>query len=477
VSLSSSVLTRGIGRLIAGALLVCTGALSQELEISISPNPVGSGARAAGMADAFLAVADDATAASWNPAGLIQLERPEVSIVGSLNAIYERLDADDHPEFNSDQNDWNADLNYLSFVYALPKLVLGHNLTVSLSYQRKYDFSRRLRLKYNTNAVLVGNVLSSFLKMDFEQTGGLSAFTPAVAVEITPRLSVGAALNIWRSSFLSENSWEQQTQTKIAVYGGVMKNTVVSSEDRYEDFSGENLTLGVLWRATEKWSLGLRHDTGFTGKADFRSNNLMRSINLPSAHNLFTGIDTQVDAAKETRKVTFPASWAAGVAFRTSDRLTLSCDVTRTDWNDYYFEDGAGRKFSLTNAAPLNQTLAKPHFDPTYTIRLGAEYVLIPKRPEEALKYLWTLRGGLFRDEEPASGARRSDPSRGSGNPEAFYGAAVGVGCQMLQRVNIDVAYQLRFGTGVNRDLVRGVEGFEEDVIQHRVLVSTVVYF
>ena len=467
--------------MIAGALLVCTGALSQELEISISPNPVGSGARAAGMADAFLAVADDATAASWNPAGLIQLERPEVSIVGSLNAIYERLDADDHPEFHSDQNDWNAGLNYLSFVYPLPKLVLGHNLTVSLSYQRKYDFSRRLRLKYDTSAVLAGNVLSSFLKMDFEQTGGLSAFTPAVAVEITPRLSVGAALNIWRSSFLSENSWEQQTQTKIAVHGSVMTDTLVSSKDRYEDFSGENLTLGVLWRATEKWSLGLRHDTGFTGEADFRSSNLIRGMNLPSAHNLFAGIYTQAGAVKETRKITFPASWAAGVAFRPSDRLTLSCDVTRTDWNDYYFEDGAGRKFSLTNAAPLNQILVKPpHFDPTYTVRLGAEYVFIPKRPEEeTLKYLWTLRGGLFRDEEPASGGWRSDllSDRGSGNPEAFYGAAVGVGCQMLQRVNIDVAYQARFGNGVNKDLVRGIKGFEEDVVQHRILVSTVVYF
>jgi hypothetical protein len=105
--------------------------------------------------------------------------------------------------------------------------------------------------------------------------------------------------------------------------------------------------------------------------------------------------------------------------------------------------------------------------------------VLLPKIPEETLKYLWTLRGGLFRDEEPASGARQSvlSPGRGSGNPEPFYGAAVGVGCQMFQRVNIDAAYQIRFGNDVNRDLVRGVKGFDEDVVQHRILLSTVVYF
>ena len=33
------------------------------------------------MSSAFIALADDATAASWNPAGLIQLEKPELSVV------------------------------------------------------------------------------------------------------------------------------------------------------------------------------------------------------------------------------------------------------------------------------------------------------------------------------------------------------------------------------------------------------------
>ena len=43
----------------------------QEFNFGSSPNPVGSGARALGWGSAFIAVADDATAASWNPGGLI----------------------------------------------------------------------------------------------------------------------------------------------------------------------------------------------------------------------------------------------------------------------------------------------------------------------------------------------------------------------------------------------------------------------
>src|SRR5687767_10612774 len=66
--------------------------LPPSLNFATSPAPVGSGARAAGKSFAFIAVADDATAASHNPGGLVQLERPEVSAVGSYYIRYEWQD-------------------------------------------------------------------------------------------------------------------------------------------------------------------------------------------------------------------------------------------------------------------------------------------------------------------------------------------------------------------------------------------------
>src|SRR5579862_6685071 len=39
---------------------------------------LGVGARAMGLSGAFAAVADDASAVYWNPAGLVQLDRPEL---------------------------------------------------------------------------------------------------------------------------------------------------------------------------------------------------------------------------------------------------------------------------------------------------------------------------------------------------------------------------------------------------------------
>src|SRR5438067_1224172 len=48
---------------------------------------LGAGARAAGMGDAFVAVADDVTAAYWNPAGLAQIRQTEVEAMQNTSLV------------------------------------------------------------------------------------------------------------------------------------------------------------------------------------------------------------------------------------------------------------------------------------------------------------------------------------------------------------------------------------------------------
>src|SRR5713101_8041536 len=88
--------------------------LPPSLNFATSPAPVGSGARAQGKAQAFIGVADDATAASHNPAGLVQLERPEVSLVGSYFLLLERQDITRPDTDLADQNLHHFNINYLS---------------------------------------------------------------------------------------------------------------------------------------------------------------------------------------------------------------------------------------------------------------------------------------------------------------------------------------------------------------------------
>lgn len=233
----------------------------------------------------------------------------------------------------------------------------------------------------------------------------------------------------------------------------------------------------MLWSLSDKWSMGARYDTAFTGRALYRETETGWQDAL---RNVFwSGNLTGWSIPKrEKRQLRFPATLALGNAFRVNDRLTLSMDVTRTDWNDFYFTDALKRHFSLVDGQDRTIPWARTDFKPTTTVRFGAEHVFSPKNPDEVLKNLWTLRGGLFYDEEPAS--HRSTAfkviNKGTGEPNSFHGFVLGCGLLTRQRVNIDFAYQLRYGKGVNGDMI-SVNGFKEDLVQHRFLLSTVIYF
>jgi long-subunit fatty acid transport protein len=225
--------------------------LPPSLNFAISPSPVGSGARAAGKAFAFIAVADDATAASHNPGGLVQLERPEVSIVGSYLRSQGTQDVTRLETVVEDQAFDSFNLNYLSAVY--PFQLWKRNGVVSLNVQRLFDLEGR------TDGASRFLTIEGIQRVSAQQDGALYALSPAIAVQLTPTFSVGAAFNIW-SDFLLNDGWEQ----KVSVQGEgrvVMGNRIVpfvSSGRIKEDytFDGFNVTAGFLWRMTPVFSLG-----------------------------------------------------------------------------------------------------------------------------------------------------------------------------------------------------------------------------
>lgn len=444
------------------SLLCCVPAFSQ-IDASFSPSPVGSGARAAGMADAFVALADDATAVSWNPAGLVQLERPEIAIVGSFNFIEEHFRAPGHPEFNTTNRSENAELNFASVSLPLPPLFGQRNATISFAYQQQYDFSREFASIYDSSS----DITQSTQTVRLNQEGKLGALTSAIGVELSDRLSIGLAVNFWHSTPFSTNSWSQESHFfEHAENKFGEQDTTVDARTEYEDFEGTNFAIGALLRLTEHFQVGLRFDTEFTGKAEYTRTEDREVVGG------FRGAPT-ID--EESREVWFPSTLAIGGAYRPGDKLTVAFDVSFTDYDDFYVETAEGEKISLVDNRNLNSPGAT-NFQTAVTVRLGAEYVFVPEHPSEELDRLWSLRGGLFFDQEPASGSPNLI-TPGDGKPDDFYGIALGLGLLVKNRINIDLAYQFRYGNDVNGDLLLGIPGFNEDVYQHRVLLSTVVHF
>ncbi len=412
-----------------GTLIFFSGASAQQVEISSTLNPVGSGARATGMGGAFIGVADDATAASWNPGGLIQLEKPEVSLVYANFYRDQQYHPTQHPKMNADNSIDTSAINYASVAY--PFVLLNRNMIISLNYQRLYEMDKKVSTPYNfSTAPLIGTAYN------FVQRGDLHAVSPAFAVQIKPGLSAGVTLNLW-NDWLGNNGWESTTYligTSFPIH--------YLQEDQ-NSFSGVNANFGVLWSFSGPFTLGLVYKTPF-------------NAGLKKKEAVFQDFTTSNPPVVTVRDDTMvmPASYGAGLQYRRSDQWTLAMDIYRTQWSRFYVKDAVDGEVNPLDGLPLSSGRLKD----TTQVRLGTEYLFIGKDSSIA------LRGGLFYDPEP-----------GKDRLNNFYGFSLGTGYS-VSRFALDASYQYRLGKNVDGDIA-SVQGHSVDITQQTVMVSGILYF
>ena len=424
-----------------------TGAAYERTAIPSSFNPVGSGARALGMGGAFIAVADDATAASWNPGGLIQLERPELSVVGAWLERSEDTRFGKFPEADGPKTVSDASLNYFSLAY--PFVFAGRNMILSLNYQHLFDLSRDWSFSL-VERPREGAVLET--SVENEQSGGLYAYGLAYSVQVLPVLSLGFTLNLWEDGPY-RSGWEKShRETTAGTFSRGDSSWVEENynTDRYA-FDGFNFNLGILWHATDKLTVGAVFKSPFTADLRYRGSSRTR-IEFP-AHPDRPPSDSSSFHA-EDREMDMPMSYGIGVAYRFSDSFTLSADVYKTHWEDFVHTDGEGVKTFPVSGLPLEESDAGP----THQVRFGGEYLFIGS------KCVVPLRGGVFYDPAPAEGS-----------PDDYYGFTLGTGLA-TNRLAWDVAYQYRFGEDVGDSILRSMD-FSMDATEHTVYSSVILYF
>jgi long-subunit fatty acid transport protein len=422
--------------------------LDQIIDIPSSWNPVGSGARALGMGGAFIAVADDATASSWNPGGLIQLEHPEISIVGSYFHRIEDNTFGTNPEASGVQTVSFRDLNYLSV--ATPFLLFNRNMIVALTYQNLFDFNR------DWDFSLFQTEGSSYLdrKIHFRHKGNLSAMGFSYSVDLSTKFSFGLTLNFWED-WLGNHGWEETTLEsftgKIEVPElpppfNSFDVTKESVEKRDYSFSGFNTNIGFLWRVTANMTLGGVVKTPFTA-----------DLNITTTKYGFYkfGDDTEslTSPSPEDLDLEMPISYGIGLSYRFSDAFTISADIYRTEWQDFVLKRTSGETSPITGLS-----IGESDINPTTQIRLGFEYLFIRSQ------YLVPLRGGAFYDPAPAIGS-----------PDDYYGISLGSGFAR-GRFIFDIAYQFRWGNNVGDSINREFD-FSMDVEEHTVYSSVIIHF
>ena len=195
-------------------LLMALGVTGSTANAQYRLNLTGSGARASAMGYAFTAIADDATAISWNAAGLTQLLSPEASIIGRVSAGSKAIEGADYKVDRA--SDFN--LNFASFV--LPLSMGASNLVAGIAYRNIFDF--------NNNITYTWPLTDD--KMTDKNKGGVWGISPSAAMQLTPNFSVGGTFNILTGS--SEHS--------------IDRNDVNYIPPSKEDYSGTSLEIGVL---------------------------------------------------------------------------------------------------------------------------------------------------------------------------------------------------------------------------------------
>jgi len=409
--------------------------------IAIAPKPVGSGARALGQS-AFIAVADDATAASWNPAGLINLERPEASFVGAW-----KVTTYDYSSVGNnilvDPDSWGgSEINFMS--YAHPLQVENTDVVLSVNYHQVYDFGLEI------NYMLADSEEPLIIKGRSE--GAISAYSTAGGVSIPshPEVTIGASFNWYTQSLHNDDAWQVKQRVYWREEGGSDFELYGTETETYDDFQGHNFTFGLLWDAYEEQenllTLGFVCHTPFTAE-------LNREV-------VFARPDRPPPPTDRRRwEMDFPLSLGAGANYRFSDRRSAAFDVEWKNWSE----------FEQTNLDTGERTSPIGGGDgdiaDTLAFRLGFEHLSLPEGAEESV---FALRHGMFYEPRPALD-----------DPLEVYGFSAGLGWTFRERFSLDFAYQFRWGEEVSgRNLGEGrLENIDYGIEEHFYVVSLVTYF
>jgi hypothetical protein len=367
-----------------------------RLEFPSSFNPVGSGARAMGMAGAFIAVCDDATASSWNPGGFIQLRNPELSVVYSGLIREESNHFGRYPEASHSSSVFDNNLNFFSLVY--PFKMINKNMSIAFTWQHLFDFNRKWTFKITDTDWFDTH------HWFYHQTGRLSAAGFSYCIEIVPRLSFGITLNLWKNIHKS-NQWQQNYQEICSDRNGQVL-FVGNSQENYE-FNGINFNLGLLWRINAYLSTGFVYKTPFN--ADIGYSRYERWINQknplnPSGHS--------IEIRNDHMQMPFTSGF--GIRYQISDIFLIATDISHTNWKNFSYEIENSETICPLDGKTILESKAKN----TTQIRFGVEYLHINNRG-----YVIPFRAGLFYDPGPAVHSH-----------DNFYGASIGSGVSFLSK-------------------------------------------
>jgi len=397
-----------------------------------SPTPIGAGARSLGMGGAFVAIADDATANTWNPAGMTQLERPEASF--TLGYAQRRTESD----AGSDRRE-DFGVDHVSVV--LP-FHLGCQQTVGLAWQRQFDFTKGIAF----SSLETDGLLTETRSYDIDQEGSFATIGLSYAIEPVPGLSFGATIFDWDDDHTFGSAYTKRYRSRAAAEfdfgaGPAQRTTTFGANDSEISVDrGLSTVLGVWWQASPRLTLGLnlkpRYDLHLSNRDQSTTRELDEDLTTtPSTVNSDT---TTALSSTTDSTLTYPTSATLGSAVRIGDLTTLSLDATWTKWSEYELETAG------TTRSPLGSQIQSSDYRDGWNVRVGCEQVFPLDR------MMLVPRLGALYEETPGVTTAPSvlDPGNVQARMDRYYGLTLGMSV-LHESLIIDAAAQMRIAHGI----------------------------
>ena len=362
------MLPLAIGTALLAAASSAFAITDEEGNASLQFNFSAPGARSLAMGGAFIGLADDATAAFSNPAGLVQLASSEVSFEQRINDFdteYVQGGSYTPDPFNIDGLTYASarssthSPSFVSYVWPHESWAVAVYRHEFLNYETAFT-SRGID---SGLADGVGDIFPFSASIDVNITNyGLSG-----AFKATDKLSLGLSLNNYNLDL------DSNTRRFTTINDSVVR---FSTEQKGED-GAFGFSLGAQYRINDQWQTGLvyRHAPEFKYTASIVPGNIV-----------FPRID-------KTAYFNTPDLFGIGVVYRPTDAWTVALDVSHVMYSE--LTDDMQSNFRLDDSDAESRAALDPlDIDDGVEVRLGMEYTFT-----EA-KVPFSLRAGLWRDPE-----------------------------------------------------------------------------
>ncbi len=348
----------GLVSMAGSAFAITDNEANASLPFSFS-NP---GARALGMGGAFLGLADDASAAYANPAGLTQLVSPEVSAEVrsvSTNTRWLNGGSAQYNGFNSSglnyssQDDRTNSLRSFSFVYPGERVSFAVYRYEVINYDSSFESAGAVTTTGDGSGY-TGNVFAYDVNTSF----GVDTYGVAMGFKANDRLSFGLGINYYLLDI-------RTTTDRFSPADG----SQLSREANLNGGGKIGFTLGARMALTEWLSAGLsyRHAPALGYDA------ILSSPNFPG------------ETIKAATELNVPDVFGVGLSVRPSEAWVINLDVSRV-----YYSQVTDKMVSLFNTDRATG-LDPLKLDDGTEVRLGAEYTFATTHP-------FSLRAGVWRD-------------------------------------------------------------------------------